>query len=52
MAPEHDEQPDSPPVASNRSVDIGVSVLLLAFAGLLAFDVIMPKGPVERLLGY
>jgi hypothetical protein len=38
MAQERDEQPESPAVASNRSVDIGVSVLLLAFAGLLAFD--------------
>ena len=29
---------DSPPVASSRSVDVAVSLLLLAFAGLLAFD--------------
>ena len=39
MAPEQDEQQaESPAVASNRSVDIAVSVLLLALAGLLAFD--------------
>ncbi len=39
MAPEHDEQQaESPAVASSRSVDIAVSVLLLALAGLLAFD--------------
>jgi len=39
MAPEREEQPaDSPAVASNRAVDIAVSVLLLALAGLLAFD--------------
>src|SRR5205823_9672393 len=38
MAPEHEEQPDSPAVASTRAVDIAVSVLLLAVAGLLAFD--------------
>jgi putative tricarboxylic transport membrane protein len=39
MPPEREEQPaDSPAVASNRAVDIAVSVLLLAFAGLLAFD--------------
>jgi ABC-type polysaccharide/polyol phosphate export permease len=30
--------PDSPPVASTRTVDIAVSLLLLALAGLLAFD--------------
>src|SRR2546423_10815766 len=29
---------DSPPVASSRSVDVAVSLLLLAFGGLLAFD--------------
>jgi putative tricarboxylic transport membrane protein len=29
---------DSPPVAGTRAVDIAVSVLLLALAGLLAFD--------------
>ena len=39
MPPEEAEQPaESPAVASNRSVDIAVSVLLLALAGLLAFD--------------
>ncbi len=38
MAPEQDGQPDSPAVASNRTVDIAVSVLLLALAGVLAFD--------------
>src|SRR6266700_2679411 len=39
MPPEREEQPaDSPAVASNRAVDIAVSVLLLAFAGVLAFD--------------
>jgi len=39
MAPEHEEQaPTSPAVASTRAVDVAVSVLLLAFAGLLAFD--------------
>ena len=38
MAPEHEAQPDSPAVASTRAVDIAVSALLLAFAGLLAFD--------------
>ncbi len=38
MAPEHEAQPDSPAVASTRAVDIAVSVLLLAVAGLLAFD--------------
>jgi putative tricarboxylic transport membrane protein len=39
MPPEEAQQPaESPAVASNRSVDIAVSVLLLAFAGLLAFD--------------
>ncbi len=39
MAPEEAQQPaESPAVASNRSVDIAVSVLLLALAGLLAFD--------------
>ena len=31
-------QAESPAVASNRSVDVGVSVLLFAVAGLLAFD--------------
>src|ERR1700675_5074652 len=29
---------DSPPVTSNRAADVAVSVLLLALAGLLAFD--------------
>ena len=29
---------DSPPVANTRSIDIAVSVVLLALAGLLAFD--------------
>ncbi|HKA44761.1 MAG TPA: tripartite tricarboxylate transporter TctB family protein [Burkholderiales bacterium] len=29
---------DSPPVAANRTVDIAVSLLLMAFAALLAFD--------------
>jgi len=29
---------DSPAVTSNRAVDVAVSLLLLAFAGLLAFD--------------
>jgi len=39
MPPEEAEQPaQSPAVASNRSVDIAVSVLLVALAGLLAFD--------------
>ncbi len=39
MPPAPDEQPtDSPAVASNRAVDNAVSALLLAFAGLLAFD--------------
>src|SRR3954471_17735480 len=39
MAPEHEEQPTEPPaVASSRAVDIAVSVLLLALAGLLAVD--------------
>ena len=39
MASEHDEQPaDSPAVASTRAVDVTVSALLLALAGLLAFD--------------
>jgi putative tricarboxylic transport membrane protein len=39
MPPEEAEQPaGSPAVASNRSVDIAVSLLLLALAGLLAFD--------------
>jgi len=37
--PEREEQPaQSPAVASTRTVDITVSVLLLAVAGLLAFD--------------
>ena len=36
---EREEQPaQSPAVASNRTVDVTVSVLLLAVAGLLAFD--------------
>ena len=39
MPPAEEQQPaESPAVASNRSVDIAVSVLLLALAGLLAFD--------------
>jgi putative tricarboxylic transport membrane protein len=39
MASEHEEQPtESPAVASSRAVDIAVSVLLLALAGVLAFD--------------
>jgi len=38
MAPEHEAQPASPAVASTRAVDIAVSALLLALAGLLAFD--------------
>jgi putative tricarboxylic transport membrane protein len=39
MPPEEAQQPaESPAVASTRSVDIAVSVLLLALAGLLAFD--------------
>jgi hypothetical protein len=39
MPPEEAEQPaESPAVASTRGVDIAVSVLLLALAGLLAFD--------------
>jgi len=39
MPPAPDERPtDSPAVASNRAVDIAVSALLLALAGLLAFD--------------
>jgi len=29
---------DSPAVTSNRAVDVAVSLLLLAFAGLLGFD--------------
>ena len=33
-----DSATDSAPVASNRAVDIAVSVALLALAGLLAFD--------------
>jgi putative tricarboxylic transport membrane protein len=37
-APEHDEAAESPAVASNRGVDIAVSVALLAVAGVLAFD--------------
>ena len=37
--PAEEQQPaESPAVASKRSVDIAVSVLLLALAGLLAFD--------------
>jgi putative tricarboxylic transport membrane protein len=31
-------EPDSPPVAGTRAVDIAVSLLLLALAGLLGFD--------------
>jgi len=39
MPPEEAQQPaESPAVASTRSVDIAVSVLLLALAGVLAFD--------------
>ena len=39
MPPEEAEQPaESPAVATKRGVDIAVSVLLLALAGLLAFD--------------
>src|SRR5438105_7301767 len=39
MPPVQEEQPAaSPAVASSRTVDIAVSALLLAFAGLLAFD--------------
>ena len=39
MPPAEEQQPaESPAVASTRSVDIAVSVLLLALAGLLAFD--------------
>ena len=39
MPPEEAQQPaDSPAVASNRTVDIAVSMLLLALAGLLAVD--------------
>ncbi|MBV9190205.1 MAG: tripartite tricarboxylate transporter TctB family protein [Betaproteobacteria bacterium] len=38
MPPEEQKPAESPAVASNRSVDIAVSVLLLALAGLLAFD--------------
>ena len=30
--------PDSPPVTSTRAVDVAVSLALLAFAGVLAFD--------------
>jgi putative tricarboxylic transport membrane protein len=37
-APEQDQAAESPAVASNRSVDITVSAVLLALAGLLAFD--------------
>ena len=36
--PQEDEAPASPAVASTRGVDIAVSVVLLAFAALLAFD--------------
>ena len=38
MPPEEHQPAESPAVASKRSVDIAVSVLLLALAGLLAFD--------------
>jgi putative tricarboxylic transport membrane protein len=39
MPPASDDRAtDSPPVASNRVIDIVVSVALLALAGLLAFD--------------
>ena len=39
MPPEEAQQPaESPAVASTRSVDIALSVLLLALAGVLAFD--------------
>jgi hypothetical protein len=37
-APEEQQPADSPAVASSRSVDIAVSLVLLALAGLLAFD--------------
>jgi hypothetical protein len=36
--PQDDPAADSPPVAHTRSVDIAVSLVLLALAGLLAFD--------------
>jgi putative tricarboxylic transport membrane protein len=38
MAAPEDQPADSPAVASSRSVDIAVSLALLALAGLLAFD--------------
>src|SRR5438132_10918434 len=39
MPPVQEEQPAaSPAVASSRTVDIAVSLVLLALAGLLAFD--------------
>jgi hypothetical protein len=39
MAERQDEPAaDSPPVANTRSIDIAVSLVLLALAGLLAFD--------------
>jgi len=38
MAAPEEQPADSPAVASSRSVDIAVSLLLLALAGLLAFD--------------
>jgi putative tricarboxylic transport membrane protein len=37
-APEQDPAAESPAVASTRGVDIAVSAVLLALAGLLAFD--------------
>ena len=36
--PQDEPAADSPPVANTRSIDIAVSVVLLALAGLLAFD--------------
>ena len=38
MAAPEEQPADSPAVASSRSVDIAVSLLLLALAGVLAFD--------------
>src|SRR5947208_8326935 len=38
MAAPEEQPADSPAVASSRSVDIGVSLVLLALAGVLAFD--------------
>src|SRR4051812_6153618 len=37
-APEQDPAAESPAVASTRGVDVAVSVVLVALAGLLAFD--------------